>query len=274
MALRFHFGADFFVCGGFFQLHGQVYHADVRRGHAERHAGEFAFEGRQHHAYRFGRAGAGGDDVFENAAAAAPVFVAGAVHGFLGGGGGVHGGHEAALDAPFVVEHFGQRRQAVGGAGGVGHNSLARVAVAIDAIDEHGGVVFAGGGHDDLFCTGVDVFLRHLFGEEQAGGFDHHIGAHFVPFEVGGVALSGEADFFAVDDEVVAIDGNAAALEAAVHAVVLEHVGQIVWLQQIVDADDFDVIGKVLYGSAEYAAPDATETVDAYFDCHWKSPDV
>jgi hypothetical protein len=37
----------------------------------------------------------------------------------LRGGGGVHGGHQAALDAPVVVEHLGHRGQAVGGAGRV-----------------------------------------------------------------------------------------------------------------------------------------------------------
>src|SRR3989338_3956266 len=50
------------------------------------------------------------------ASAAAPVLVARAVHCFLGGGRRMHGGHQAALDAPFVVEHLGHGRQAVGGA--------------------------------------------------------------------------------------------------------------------------------------------------------------
>src|SRR3546814_10536166 len=55
---------------------------------------------------RLGGAGGRGNDVLQDAAAAAPVLVARAVHGLLRGGRGVHGGHQAALDAPLVVEHL------------------------------------------------------------------------------------------------------------------------------------------------------------------------
>jgi hypothetical protein len=57
------------------------------------------------------------------------------------------------------------------------------------------------------------------------------------------------------------------ALEAAVHAVVLEHVGEVVGLEQVVDADDLDA-GEVLHGGTEHHAPDAAEAVDANLDGH------
>ncbi|MNF01406.1 hypothetical protein D3C80_2003910 [compost metagenome] len=52
------------------------------------------------------------------------------------------------------------------------------------------------------------------------------------------------------------------------HAVVLEHVGQVVGLQQVVDAHDFDVAAKVLHGCAEHHAADAAEPVDTNLDGH------
>src|SRR3546814_10829605 len=56
-------------------------------------------------AHGLGRAGGRGNDVLEDAAAAAPVLVGRAVDDLLARGGSVHGGHQAALDAPLVVEH-------------------------------------------------------------------------------------------------------------------------------------------------------------------------
>ena len=117
------------------------------------------------------------------------------------------------------------------------------------------------------------MLLRQFFGEKQACGFNHHVGIDFVPFQVGGVALGGEADFLAVNDQIVAIYGDIA-FEAAVYAVVAQHIGQIVGFEQIVDADDFNVIGKVLHCRTKYAAANATKTVNTYLDCHVDSPEV
>jgi hypothetical protein len=112
-----------------------------------------------------------------------------AVHGLLRGGGGVHGGHQAALDAPLVVQHLGHRGQAVGGAAGVGDDGLAGVGLVVHAVDEHGGVVLGRRGEDDLFGAGVQVLLGRDLVQEQAGGLDHDVGTDFVPLQVGGVAL-------------------------------------------------------------------------------------
>ncbi len=57
------------------------------------------------------------------------------------------------------------------------------------------------------------------------------------------------------------------AVEAAVHRVVLEHVGQVVGLEQVVDGDHFNVL-EVGHGGTEHHAPDAAEAVDADLDGH------
>ncbi|KAG1240507.1 hypothetical protein G6F68_017593 [Rhizopus microsporus] len=84
---------------------------------------------------------------------------------------------------------------------------------------------------------------------------------------VGRVAFLGQADLLAVDQQVVALHRHIG-LEAAVHGVVLEHVRQVVRLQQIVDGHDFDVVAEVQHRRAQDVAPDATETVDTNLDCH------
>ena len=58
-------------------------------------------------------------------------------------------------------------------------------------------------------------------------------------------------------------------VEAAVNGVILQHVGQILGIQQVVDTYDLNVIGKFVDCSAEYHAADTAETIDTNFNfCH------
>jgi hypothetical protein len=111
------------------------------------------------------------------------------------------------------------------------------------------------------------VLLRRFLGEEQAGRLEHDVGADFVPLQLRRVALLRQADLLAVDDQRVAFDRDFA-LEAAVHRVVLEHVGQVVGLEQVVDGNDLDVVLEVLHRCAQHVATDAAEAVDTEFDSH------
>ena len=110
------------------------------------------------------------------------------------------------------------------------------------------------------------MFFSAGFVQKKAGAFEHNIRANFIPFEGCRVTLLREANFFAVNDQGIALHRNLA-LEAAMHRVILQHVGQIVGLQQVVDANDFN-IAKALNCRAKDVAADATKTIDAYFDCH------
>jgi hypothetical protein len=92
-------------------------------------------------------------------------------------------------------------------------------------------------------------------------------GAHFVPFQHRGIALLGQTDLVAVDDQMVAVHRNLA-LEAPMHRVVLKHVGQVIGLQQVVDGDDLDVAAEVLHRRAQHVAADAAEAIDANLDRH------
>ena len=179
------------------QPDGEVHHRHVRGGHAEGHAGQLAVQVGDHLADGLGGAGGGGNDVLSGAAAVAPVLAAGAVHGLLGGGGGVHGGHQALYNGEVVVDHLGHRRQAVGGAGSVGHHlHVGLVGVQVHATDEHGRVS-GRGGDDHLLGAALEVSARLLDGGEHAGRLDDVLSARLRPRDVVGLHLVEDGDLLA-----------------------------------------------------------------------------
>ena len=258
-------GADFLVGRGLFQLDREVHDRNVGGGHAERHAGKLLVEGGNHLADRFRGTGRGRDDVFEDAASAAPVLVARSVHSLLRGGGRMDGRHETALDAERVVDDLGQRGQAVGRAARVRDDRFAGVALVVHAIDEHRGLVLGWSGEDDFLGSGLEVRFGGRLVQKEAGGFDHDFGSDFIPLERGRILDGGEADFVAVDDQAAVLDRDFP-VEATVDGVVFEHVGEILGFEQVVDADHLDVFAEVLDGRAEDHASDASEAVDTDFD--------
>lgn len=113
------------------------------------------------------------------------------------------------------------------------------------------------------------MFGGLVFVGEEAGAFVDDVGAGGGPREFGGVAFGGDGDAFAVDDEVVAFGGDVA-VEAPVDGVVFEDEGEFLSAGEVVDADEFDVVG--VDGGADDAATDATEAVDADFNSHKRDP--
>src|ERR1700734_4440301 len=150
-------------------------------------------------------------------------------------------GHDARGDPEGIVENLDDRREAVGGAGGVGDDVvLGRVIFAfVDAENDGDVLVAGGGGDDDLLDGGAEVSLG-LFGVgEEAGGFDDDLGAYAGPVELGGVALGEDLDLLAVDgDEVFAVGDFV--FEIAEDGVVLEEVSQGGGGGEVVNGDEFD----------------------------------
>ncbi len=103
--------------------------------------------------------------------------------------------------------------------------------------------------------------------QEEASGFDHDVHAHFVPLQVGRVTFGGQADVLAIHHQVIAFHGDVA-VEVTVYGVVLQHVGQIGWFQQVVDGDHFD-FREVFGYSTENHATDATKAIDTNTNCHF-----
>jgi len=72
----------------------------------------------------------------------------------------VHGCHEALDDLEVVVDHLGERCQAVGGARGIGDDLVARiVSIQVHTDDEHRRVSRRGG-DDDFLGAAFQVSLQ------------------------------------------------------------------------------------------------------------------
>ena len=266
-----HGGLDLVIAGRCGQIHGQVHHRHIRSGHPEGHAGELAVELGNNPAHGPGRTGGTGDDVLGCAAAAAPVLHRRAIDGFLGGSGGVHRGHQATDDAEVVMHHLGHRRQAVGGAAGVGNHVLAGIAAVVDAHHKHRRVVLGGGTHHHPPGTGVDVGAGGGVGKEEAGALEHVVGPHIAPVEVVGVPFGTDPDRAAIDHQLVVLHPHIP-LEAAVAGVVAEHVGEVVAINQVVDTHHLHIRQRDRPAEGEPA--DAAETIDADADSHRGAPET
>jgi hypothetical protein len=261
-----HGGADLVVGGRLLQIHGQIHHGDIQRGDTHGHTGELAVQAGNDLAHGLGSAGGAGDDIAGGGTAATPVLHGHAVHRFLGGGGGVNGGHQAVGNAEVIVQDLGHGSQTVGGAAGVGDEGhVGGVGVLIDAHDEHGGIILGGGGHHHVLGTSGDVAGGLLLGQEQARGLDDVLGADLLPGQVGRVTLSVHGDTAAIDDNALVAGGHVG-LEPAVHGVVLQHICQIVGRAKVVDAHDLDL--RVLQAAAQDHTADPAKSIDTNFNAH------
>ena len=187
----------------------------------------------------------------------------------------MNGGHKTVGDTELVVQDLGDGSQAVGGARCVRNDLLACIGIGVDTANEHRGSVLRGSRHYDVLCTGSDVSLSLLLGEEQTRRLDNILGTYLVPLQVcgillgqiGGVTLSKHGDGLAVDHDVVAL-GIDVAVELAVHGVVLEHVSQVIHGAKVVDAH-YIVLVSLSASCTEYHTADTSETVDTNLNlCH------
>ncbi len=166
------------------------------------------------------------------------------------------------LDAREFVEDRGQRRERVGGAGGVRDDRVRGrvVGVGVDAEREGDVGAVRRRADENLLRARVEVGARGLGRGEAAGGFQDDVDTEFGPRQVRRFALGQHRDPTAVDDEGVAVDGHRTP-EPAGRAVEGEQPGESGGLGQIVDGDDLQ--GTVaLQQCAQHIASDAAESVD------------
>ena len=262
-------GADLLVGGGSLELAGEVDDRDIEGGHTEGHAGELAENLGDDLADSLGSAGGRGDDVARGSAAVTPGLGRGAVDGLLGGGDGVDGGHEATDDAELVVDDLDDGGKAVGGARGVGDDGLVgSEGLVVDTIDEHG-CIGRGSGDQDLLGAASDVGLSLGDGGEGTRGLDDPLDAVLAPGDLLGVLAGSAEDLvglaLVLDGELVVLALDLA-FEAAVHSVVLVHVGHRLGLDEGI-VDQNNVGGHATSDEdAENKTANATKTVDANGD--------
>ena len=160
----------------------------------------------------------------------------------------MNGGHEATDDAELFVENLGDRSEAVGGAGSVGDDLLTSVGLVVNTIDEHRSCILGRSRHDDLLGTSLEVSRSEFFGEEEASGFNNDVYVKSAPSDVGRILFSEDLDLVAVDDEEVAFDLDVV-VESTVDGVVLQHVCEVVSVEEVVDTDNLDIRPKPLIPS-------------------------
>jgi hypothetical protein len=129
------------------------------------------------------------------------------------GGVGVDCRHQTVGDADRVVDHPGDRCQAVGRAGGVGdHVVLGAVINLVEVDAEHDGRIGIGGGGGDDHLAGALLQMRGgaCAVGEQAGRLDHDVDAQLTPGQRAGIALGEDSQLAAVH-----LDGAVASVNLA-----------------------------------------------------------
>ncbi|MNM84710.1 hypothetical protein D3C81_968050 [compost metagenome] len=179
------------------------------------------------------------------------------------------GGHQAVLDAQLAVQHLGHRRQAVGGARGVGDYLLrgAQHAV-IDAVHHRGVDLLARRRDDHLARSRQQVRGGLLAAGEGAGALQHDIHAERLPGQLQRVAERRDDDAVAVYAETIGVMGDFPR-EAPMHAVELEQVGVDLGLAKVVDRHDLQRVAVIAgVQGAEDVAADAAKSVYRQADGH------
>ncbi len=141
----------------------------------------------------------------------------------------------------------------------------------VDAVDD-GDVVALGRRRDDHLAGARREVLRRLVAVgEPAGGLEHDVDAQFLPRQLGGILLREHPHPVAVHQQGIA-RGFHRALEAAMHRVVLEQVGQRRRVGEVVHRHEVDVLDALLLRRAHHVAADATESVDPDLERHHSLP--
>ena len=201
--------------------------------------------------------------IIDSAAARAAVEVL--VELVLGGlvvGVGVHRRHEALLDADRVVHHLGERRQAIGGAGGVGDDEMvAGQLVVVDAVDDGEIGIVGRRGDEDALGAGVEMRLGLLLGSEEAGAFERDVDPERLPGQFRRVLDRGHLDRPGAAIDGVAGDHDLAG-KAAMDRIEAQQMGIGLDRGEIVERHHLDVLAAGLDDGAQDIAADAAKPVD------------
>ena len=99
--------------------------------------------------------------------------------------------------------------------------------------------------------------LSFFLGQEQTGRFNNIISADFIPFQVSRIFFCGNADRFAVNDQLAVFNFNGT-FELAVHGIITQHISHVFNINQVIDADDFNIVSFL--SSTENQAADTAKS--------------
>ena len=178
--------------------------------------------------------------------------------------------HVAAQDAEIIVQDLDHRGQAVGGAGRGGNHRHVRCEFFIVDAHHDGGIHAIAGGGDDHFSRAGFGDQRHggFFFGEAACAFQHHIDAAKIQLCRVAVRLHGDRAVGAAvmgDGDCVAFHRDRAG-EAAMHAVVAEHMRFGFDVAGAVDRHRHQIGASGFDDPAQHQAPDAPKSVNRNLD--------
>jgi len=258
------FGSDTLL----FNVDNQVDDGNVRGRDSQRDTVQLTLQLRQDQRDGLGGASGGRHNVQRGGTRTSQISVRG-IQDSLVTSVGVSGGHGTLDDAEVFVQNLGKRRQAVGGARGVGDDVGRRVElVRVDANDVGRNVVTLGRGSDNnLLGTSSDVLASARAVEEDTGTFDDDVDAHFLPRQLQRVSFRDNVDDVTIDRHGLVIDNLDVSLERTQDGIVLEQVRSRLGAAGLVDADDLErAVRSASLPASDKVTADAAETVDCNLD--------
>ena len=180
---------------------------------------------------------------------------------------GVDGGHGAALDTKSVLDDFGDRREAISGAGGVRNDvMLCRIVALVVHAEDKGGVGTVRGCGDDDFLHGrAQMLLGIRAPGEQAGGFNNDFRANRSPVELRRVLRAEYPEGFAVYRDAVFRVGHLMR-QIAEHGIVFQQMRERFGVRDVVHRDELNIL--VVDRRPHDVASNTAEAVNADLDGH------
>ncbi len=152
------------------------------------------------------------------------------------------GGHRAHFDPKSIVERFGHRRQAVGGARGNGDDFIAGIQRIVVNVKHQRFHLTGRRGDQHFFGPGVEVGLRFLRRGVETGTLNDEFSALGGPWDILCFLFSINRNGFTVNNQRIVGEINAPG-EGAIVGVVLQEIGQHFWWRQVVYRDHFMTAG-------------------------------
>ena len=190
------------------------------------------------------------------------------IKGWLVAGIGMNGGHHTPFNADGLMQDFGERREAIGGAGGIRHNQMVfGQLVVIDA--EHNRQIRAVRRcrHQDALGTCRKMQRGFFFRGENAGAFHGDINAELFMRQLGGIFHSGHFDRAATHIDCIPMHDHIMR-ETAMHRVIAHQMRIGFHRTQIIDADNLKIRAAGFDDGTQHIAADTAKTIDGNTQGH------
>ena len=174
---------------------------------------------------------------------------------------GVNSGHQTAFNTEFVQQHFGERSQAVRGAGSIGNDVVFSRIIFVLVNTHNDGDIFAfsRSGDDNLFNSVMQMSCSLCSFGETAGGFYNDFCTSFAPRNLCRIQASEYFDFAVVNNNVVAFDADFM-VESAMDRVIFQQVSQSGDVARIVDSNN--LYFRIVECYTENLAANAAKTIN------------